>query len=658
MNHPRNEVEDNIKYLRLLSREYPSISAVCTEIINLQAILDLPKGTEHFMSDLHGEYDAFYHIINNASGVIKEKVDTLFQNTVSALERQELATVIYYPERKLEEIKRSDRDMGDFYRITLRRLVDICRLVSSKYTRSKVRKALPPEFSYIINELLNSDTDRDNKEQYYRRIISTIIDIDRADAFIIGISQVIKRLAVDRLHILGDIYDRGTHAELIMDSLLSHHCVDIQWGNHDILWMGAAAGCPASVANVLNNSLQYNNLDTLEDGYGINLRPLALFANDLYRPSTIFAPRIYDDADHDRQDLELVSKIHKAIVVMQFKLEGEIIRRNKSYEMEDRLLLQNIDYKNGTITINGVTHTMRECDFPTIDPADPYRLSPEEAVLIEQLCDSFLQSERLQKHVRFLYSQGQMYRCHNSNLLFHGCVPLTPDGTLAGVELEGQVFRGRGLMDRSEALARQGYFATTGSEQRQRGQDYLWYLWCGKNSPLFGRGRMTTFERYFIEDKSTWEEPKNPYYQYTDNEMVMRTILHEFSLNPDCSHVINGHVPVRQKDGESPIKAGGKLIVIDGGLSRPYQKTTGIAGYTLIYNSYGMRLISHEPFSSARAAISKNLDIHSTSDMFELLGSRAKVADIDDGQAIKATIKDLDLLLCAYRTGIIVERDK
>ena len=655
MDTMQQQVEQNIKYLQLLAREYPSIPAVSTEIINLQAILDLPKGTEHFMSDLHGAFDAFNHIIQNASGVIKEKVDILYENTVSTLERQELATVIYYPERKLEEIKQTGRDMRDFYRITLRRLVDICRLVASKYTRSKVRKALPPDFEYIINELLNSNNDRENKEQYYARIISTIIDIDRADAFIIAISQVIKRLAVDRLHIIGDIFDRGDAADQIMDALLRHHCVDIQWGNHDILWMGAAAGNLASVANVLNNSLQYNNLDTIEDGYGINLRPLAIFANETYRYSPCFAPRIYDDADHDKRDIELVSKIHKAIVIMQFKLEGEIIRRNPQFEMEDRLLLSAIDYEKGTVTIGGKQYPLRDTDFPTIDPADPYRLSPEEEALMRQLCRSFEQSERLQKHVRFLYAKGGLYRCHNSNLLFHGCVPLNEDGSLATIEIGGKRLAGRAMMDYAEVLARQGYFAPRGSAERQRGLDFLWYLWCGKNSPLFGRGRMTTFERYLVADQTTWEEPKNPYYRHNEEEAVCRMILKEFGLDPERSHIINGHVPVKAKDGECPIKAGGKLVVIDGGLSRPYQRTTGIAGYTLIYNSYGMRLISHEPFESVQRAIEENLDIHSTSAIFERLPERMKVADIDDGRQIKATIRDLELLLSAYHLGVITE---
>ncbi len=652
------EVMENLKYLELLAKQYPTIQKASTEIINLQAILDLPKGTEHFLSDIHGEYEAFTHILNNASGVIKEKVDMLYQNSVPAAERASLATLIYYPKQKLQEVKRNTADMNEWYRITLHRLIDICRLVSSKYTRSKVRKALPEDFEYIIDELLHTNYETNNKDLYYEKIISTIIDIDRADAFISALSGLIKRLVVDRLHMVGDIFDRGPRADIVMDKLLSHHSVDIQWGNHDILWMGAAAGNGACIANVLNLSMQYNNLEVIELGYGISLRPLAVFAQEVYQDNYMrFWPRTLQEARYNPKDLQLVAQMHKAIAIIQLKLEGQIILRHPEYNMNDRLMLNFIDYEAGTVVIDGSTYNLTDCSFPTIDPNDPYRLSEEERVLVEQLTAAFARSEKLQKHVRFLYSNGSLYKCFNSNLLFHGCIPMEPDGTFMEFEFEGEKRKGKAFMDYADALARQGYYAPACSQDKRYGEDFLWFLWCGRNSPLFGRTKMTTFERLLIEEESTWIEPKNAYYQFTDNEEACIRILLEFGLDGAHSHIINGHVPVHSKDGESPIKANGRLIVIDGGFCRAYQPKTGIAGYTLIYNSYGTRISSHQPFAGSANAIRENSDIFSVTKVFETVTSRIKVSQTDSGQIIQKNIQELKLLLAAYRMGVIKETE-
>ena len=657
------KINDNHKFLSLLSEQFPTISAVSAEIINLRAILDLPKGTEHFLSDLHGEADAFLHILNNCSGVIREKVDLVFGHTIGAPDRAALATLIYYPRRKLANIKKTvpAEHLDDWYRITLHRLIEIVRIVSMKYTRSKVRKALPSDFAYIIDELLHTNYDAVNKELYYDKIISTIIEVGRADAFIEAISEVIKRLAVDHLHIVGDIYDRGPRADIIMDSLRAHHRVDVQWGNHDILWMGAAAGSPACIANVLNISLQYNNLDVIESGYAINLRPLTTFAQETYAQDDCapFFPRLLDEAGgYDPKHLALVAKIHKAIVVIQFKLEGQLIRRNPDFEMESRLLLDKIDYEHQTITIDGKKYPVRDCNFPTVDPKDPYRLTDEEAELVSRLVYNFTHSGKLQWHIRFLYAQGGLYKCYNDNLLFHGCIPLEEDGSFTTIRLEGKELSGKSLMDYADKMARQAYFAPEGSPAREHGLDFMWYLWCGKHSPLFGRSRMTTFERYLIEDKSTWTEGKDPYYELNNDPAIAARIIQEFGLDPERAHIINGHVPVKYKDGESPVKAGGKVIVIDGGFCRAYQPTTGLAGYTLIYNSYGLRIVSHAPFASTRQAIEKDEDILSTSTFFETMAERKKVADTDEGRRIAGEIDDLRLLLEAYRLGYIKEREK
>ena len=655
----------DLRYLQMLSRQYPTVQAASSEIINLQTILNLPKGTEHFISDVHGEYEAFLHILNSASGVVREKVDALFATSVSKAERDQLATLIYYPEEKLSVIAaqtENPEELEEWYRITLHRLIDICRLVTSKYTRSKVRKALPKEYAYIIDELLNTNYEFHNKRDNYENIISTIIDIDRAEGFIIAVCNLIKRMVVDRLHMVGDMFDRGPRADIIMDALMEHHNVDIQWGNHDVLWMGAATGSRTLVATVLSNSIHYNNLEVIETGYGISLRPLALFANEVYRDcdcSCFDAKFAGDDADHyTEKDKALAARMHKAITIILFKLEGQKILRHPEFGMEDRLLLDKIDYEKKSIVIDGVEYQLSDTDFPTVDRSNPYELSPEEDEVINQLTNSFQRSEKLQRHVRFLYSKGGLYKIYNGNLLLHGCIPLTPEGELLTFRADGKTLSGRAFLDYAEAVARQGYYAKPGSEERQYGMDYLWFLWCGRGSPVFGRDRMTTFERRFILDESTWTEPKNAYYQLYNDPAVCEFLLKQFGLEGPHCHIINGHIPVKSKKGESPMKAGGKLLVIDGGFCKAYQKTTGIAGYTLIYNSACFRLVSHEPFVGRANAIRENQDIASTSVVFERLESRLKIAGTDVGRQLQEQIDDLMALVQAFRNGEIVEDHK
>ncbi|CAB1253374.1 Fructose-1,6-bisphosphatase class 3 [Ruminococcaceae bacterium BL-6] len=633
---------DEIKYLKLLSEKYPTIQDVCTEIINLQAILNLPKGTEHFMSDLHGEYEAFYHILNNCSGVIREKVDAVFGGRLSAQERSELCTLIYYPEQKLRRVKKKTKNMDAWYQKTLRQLIEVCKVTASKYTRSKVRKALPPEFSYIIDELLHAQPDENsNQLVYHAKIIDTIIGISNADEFISAISSLIKRLAVDRLHIVGDIFDRGPGADSIMDLLMKHHAVDIEWGNHDILWMGAACGSEACVATVVKNCVAHGNLATLEQGYGVSLRELAMFAKETYT----------DCGD-------LTQAIKKAISVILFKLEGAVILRHPEYEMESRLLLHKIDYENRSIEIDGKTYRMNTVFFPTVSREYPYELTPQERQIMDGLVLGFRESERLHRHMRFLYAKGSMYLCFNQNLLFHGCIPLRPDGSLASVRIGDRLAKGKELMDLSDKIARRAYFGPKDGADKQFCQDYMWYLWCGKDSPLFGREKMTTFERIFIDDKSAWKEKKNAYYTYFNREETCRMLLREFGVDTPFSHIVNGHVPVRATSGENPIKAGGRLIVIDGGFCQAYHPTTGIAGYTLIYNSHGMRIMSHQPFGGVEAAIDENQDIESHSDVFETQHMRAMVMDTDNGNDISNKIFDLTLLLNAYRQGVLAQKAK
>ncbi|GAA0739515.1 fructose-1,6-bisphosphatase [Clostridium oceanicum] len=647
-------VSDNLRYLKLLSKQYPTISSASTEIVNLQGILNLPKSTEHFISDVHGEYESFTHVLKNASGVIKRKINDIFGNSLREEEKKKLATLIYYPEQKLDLIKQSETNLDDWYKITLYKLIKLCQIVSSKYTRSKVRKALPNDFSYIIEELLNEQADRVDKQEYYNSIIQTIIDIDRASEFIISISKVIQRLVVDRLHIVGDIYDRGPGADIIIDALSKHHSIDIQWGNHDIVWMGAAAGSEACIANVIRISLRYANLATLEDGYGINLLPLATFAMDFYGddPCTNFAPRTIEKTLSDT-DFNLLSKMHKAISIIQFKLEGQLIKRRSEFEMDNRLLLDKMNLEDKTIKLNGKSYKLRDTNFPTLSKENPYKLTEREECLIKKLRNSFLNSEKLQRHVRFLYNKGNMYLLYNSNLLFHGCIPLNKDGSFKEVLICNEKLKGKALLDKLTECAREAYFFKKDAKSKLYGMDMLWYLWCGPNSPVFGKAKMATFERYFINDKSTHKEIKDNYYNFRDDENMCIRIFKEFNLDPETSHIINGHIPVKTKNGESPIKAKGKLLVIDGGFCKAYQPQTGIAGYTLIYNSYGLLLTSHGPFESTQKAIEEGNDILSSTVILEHVSKRKRVIDTDIGKEIKSQINDLKMLLVAYRKGLI-----
>ena len=650
---------EHLHYLKMLAKQYPTVQAASTEIINLQAILNLPKATEHFISDVHGEHEAFRHILNSASGVVREKLDELFGTTMTRSERDQLATLIYYPEEKLEELEAAGEDMEEWYRITFHRLIEVCCLVSSKYTRSKVRKAMPPEYAYIIDELIHTHYEDTDKRDYYENIIATIIQLGRADNFLVELCGLIKRLAVDHLHLVGDIYDRGPGADIIMDALLNHHSVDIQWGNHDILWMGAASGSRTLVATVLLNSLRYNNLDIIETGYGISLRPLSVFADEVYKGHDISRFKIKftenDEGDYTEKDKRLVAQMHKAINMILFKLEGQKILRNPSFGMDDRLLLDKIDYENQCITIGGKTYPMLDTDFPTVDPQDPYRLTPEEDALIAQLTASFMHSEKLQRHIRFLYSKGSLYRIYNGNLLFHGCVPMAEDGSLLHFSIGCDDLSGKEFLDYADTVARRAYYNKPGSPERQFGMDFLWWLWCGRNSPIFGRDRMTTFERRFIADEDTWTEPKNAYYRLYQDPAVCDALLHQFGLTGEHCHIINGHMPVKSKKGESPIKGGGKLLVIDGGFCKAYQNTTGIAGYTLIYTSNCLRLVSHQPFAGRANAIRENQDIASSSQVLEWMDKRLKIAQTDIGRQLQEQIDDLMALLAAFRSGAIVE---
>lgn len=649
-------IEKDLRYLQLLAKQYPSISIASTEIINLQAILNLPKGTEHFITDVHGENESFTHMRRNASGVIKRKIDDVFGNSLREEEKSKLATLVYYPEQKLEIIKQTENNLEDWFKITLYQLIQLCKNICSKYTRSKVRKALPKDFAYIIEELLHEQDDRVDKQAYYNGIIKTIIDIHRASEFIITICNVIQRLVVDRLHIIGDIYDRGPGADIIMEALMNHHSVDIQWGNHDILWMGAAAGCEACICNVLRISLRYANLRTIEDGYGINLLPLATFAMEFYGEDMCegFTPKTLDK-NISENELILLAQMHKAISLLQFKIEGQIIKRHPEFQMDDRLLLDKIDIEKGEIDLDGEKYKLNDTSFPTIDWSDPYQLSEREKDLIEKLTRSFVNSEKLQRHIKFLYSKGSMYLIYNSNLLFHGCIPLNEDGSFKEVKIGNIKYSGKALLDRVDRAARDSYFFKNNTQVKKYGMDLMWFLWCGPDSPVFGKDRMTTFERYFIDDKSTHYENKNYYYKYRDNEKVIESILEEFKLDPNTSHIINGHIPVKTKEGESPIKANGKLLVIDGGFCKAYQPQTGIAGYTLIYNSYGLLLTSHGPFSAIKNAVKEDNDILSSTVILEHVVRRKRVADTDKGAELRKQIADLEKLLIAYRKGLIKE---
>lgn len=649
----------DLKYLKLLSKSFPTISDASTEIINLEAILNLPKGTEHFLTDIHGEHEAFQHVIKNASGVIKKKVEDIFGHTLREWEKKELCTLIYYPEQKLKIIKAREHDIDDWYKMILVRLLKVCENVSSKYTRSKVRKALPKEFSYIIQELMHESLNEPNKHGYVEAIISTIVSTGRSENFIVAISKLIQRMTIDSLHIIGDVYDRGPGAHIIMDILCDYHNVDIQWGNHDLVWMGAAAGSEACMANVIRMSLRYTNLATLEDGYAINLMPLASFALEMYGedPCTVFKPKMSEDEVVKQKQIKMISQMHKAISVIQFKLEGQLIERNPEMGMSERRLLHLIDYEKGTITLNGKIYQLKDKSFPTIDPKNPYELTEDERELVDKLIHSFTHSEKLRKHMRCIYANGSLYLVRNSNLLYHGSVPLNEDGSFRSVRIQGEEYSGKKLFDKIDQIVRQAYFEEKKTKEKRYGLDFIWYLWCGPSSPPFDKDRMATFERYFISDKETHKENKGHYYHLKDNREICEKILEEFGIRDEHSHIINGHIPVKTTKGESPIKADGKLLVIDGGYSKAYQPETGIAGFTLIYNSHGLQLVQHQPFVSTQQAIENGEDIISETTVLEFSNRRKLVRDTDIGKELMQQIDDLTKLLDAYRSGYLKEDD-
>lgn len=645
--------DEHLRYLRLLSQKYKTVAAAASEIIRIEALLRLPKGTEHFMSDLHGEHEAFVHILNSASGVIREKIDTVLGPDVPAEERAELATLVYYPNQKLPELKARQPDLHAWYRLTLLRLIDLCRFVSSKHTRDHVRRCLPQNCGYILDELLHAHFEDHDKDQYYGEIIESILRYDRADAYIVRFCEVIKRLAVDRLHIVGDLFDRGPRPDRILDSLMAHHQVDIQWGNHDVVWMGAAAGSPLCIMTVLKTTLAYNNLDTLEGGYGISLRQLERFAQSTYADSDVSRWIPHADPRTAAGDLTAAARMHKAVTVMMLKLEAQVIARNSDFDLQGRDFLNHIDFAAGTVDYHGTVYPLLDCDFPTVDPAAPTTLTAEEAHVIAGLVRSFAESERLQRHVQFLYAHGAFYKICNGNLLYHGAVPMTEDGAFAAIRFEGVARSGKQLFDYCDRRARQGYSAPPGSPARLAGQDFLWYLWCGAKSPLFGRSAMTTFERLYIADPAAHREIKDPYYKHIAALDTAERILREFGLAGAGCHIVNGHVPVRAIEGESPIKGGGRLIIIDGGFCRAYHQRTGIAGYTLVYNSRGLILRTHQPFESAEKAIHEDEDIASKSEYIYTAPQRILVRDTDEGGRKQALIRDLCALVEAYQTGVL-----
>ena len=647
----------DLHYLELLSKNYPTIQKASTEIINLYSILSLPKGTEHYMSDIHGEYEAFTHILNNASGVIMRKINDIFKDNMRAKEKKALSTLIFYPKRKLKIVLREEQNPDEWYRLTLLRLIEVCRSVSSKYTRSKVRKSLPKDFAYVIEELLHEKESTVNKQDYYNGIINSIISTKRSNEFIIAICTLIRNLSIDRLHIVGDIYDRGESPDKVMEGLMAHNSLDIQWGNHDVVWMGAALGCKAYIATVLRIAARYDNLRTIEESYGINTLPLATFALEIYQndPCEKFHPKLTGNYEYNKKQLALISRIHKAITIIQFKLEAHIIMRNPQFNMNDRLLLDKIDYEKGTILLDGETYKLNDTNFPTINPKDPYKLTKEENEVINRLKFSFLNSEKLQKHIKFMFDKGSMYLVYNSNLLYHGCIPLNKDGSFKKIKILDKKYYGKSLVDKLDQIARRFYSNKINNIPSSYEIDYMWYLWAGPDSPLFGKSKMATFERYFIDDKKTHIEIPNPYFNLRDDVKTVDKILKEFDLDPEKSHIINGHIPVKYRKGENPVKAKGKLIVIDGGLAKAYQPVTGIAGCTLIYNSYGLILVTHKPFVSTKEAIEKDKDIFSSQQILEQNTVRKKVGDTDIGDVIKKQIKELEMLLYAYREGLITE---
>ena len=641
-----------LKYLELLSKNFRNIAETSTEIINLEAILNLPKGTEHFLSDIHGEYEAFTHVLRNGSGSIRQKIEDIFGETLDEVEKKELATLIYYPDAKYNLEEKKNRNIEEWSKKNIYRLVKVCKHASTKYTRSKVRKAMPKDFEYIIQELLYERNEEENKRDYVDAIIDTIISIKYTKDFMKAMGELIRRLAIDRLHVVGDIYDRGPAPHLIMDCLQEYHNVDIQWGNHDLLWIGAGIGNKACIANVIRICSRYNNHDILEEAYGINLLPLATFAMKYYGkdPCRNFRPK--EGVDND-----LIAQMHKAISIIQFKVEGIFSERNPQFEMEDKELLKNIDYHKGTVTIGGKEYQLNDTHFPTVNPDNPLELTKEEVTLLNKLKHSFMNSEKLQRHLKFLLNKGSMYLKCNSNLLYHGCIPLNSEGELVEVNIDGINYKGKSYFDKIEAIIRESFFNWENNEKDKRNRDFLWYLWCGKNSPLFGKDVMRTFERYFIDDKKIHKENKNPYYQFINKKEICEMILREFGLNPETSHIINGHVPVKVKEGESPVKADGKLFMIDGGFSKAYRKTTGIAGYTLVYNSYGIKIISLAPFESQEKAIKEGADILSSTVVFDEIREITKVKDTDIGKELQRQIDDLKKLLISYRTGLIKQKE-
>ena len=650
--------KEHLHYMEQLSEMYPTINKAATEIINLQAIVNLPKGTEHFLSDIHGEYEAFSHVLKNGSGAVRKKIEDVFGKALSESDKSGLATLIYYPKKKMEIVKQTEDNMSLWYKTTLYRLIEVCKTVSSKYTRSKVRKALPEDYSYVIEELITEKPEVLNKEAYYEAIVNTVVELGQAEQFIVVLCELIQQLVVDHLHVLGDIYDRGAGSHLIMDRLCKYHSLDIQWGNHDIIWMGAAAGNLACVATVIRNSIRYGNLDLLEEGYGINMLPLATFAMKAYAddPCEKFVFKGTQSITNFEEN-EMTRKMHKAIAMIRFKLEGQLIKKYPEYGMEERLVLEKIDYENGTVELEGKTFKMLDTNFPTIDPADPYKLTDEEYEVITRLRSSFLHCEKLQTHVQLLLKKGGMYKVYNGNLLFHGCIPMMEDGSFAKVNIYGTEYSGKALFDVLELYVRKAFFSTH-EDEREKGADIMWYIWTAPYSPLYGRKKMATFERYFLAEEDMKVEVKNCYYELINKPEIADKILSEFGLSGDRAHIINGHVPVHRMKGESPVKCNGKVIVIDGGFSKAYRSRTGIAGYTLIYNSYGLTLTAHEPFESPETAVRDERDIVSKREAVEFMDKRILVGDTDDGEKIRRKIDDLKMLISAYRSGEIIEKDK
>lgn len=651
--------KERIHYLEQLAELYPTIGRASTEIINLQSILYLPKGTEHFLSDIHGEFRAFSHVLRNGSGAVRKKIDDVFGHTLSTADKMSLATLIYYPQKKIELVKQQEEDMENWYKITLYRLIEVCKTVSSKYTRSKVRKALPEDYAYVIEELITEKQEVLNKEAYYEAIVNTIVELGQTDNFIVALAELIQRLVIDHLHILGDIYDRGPSPDLIMDRLEKYHSFDIQWGNHDMVWMGAATGQLACIAAVIRTSIRYGNLDLIEDGYGINMVPLATFAMDAYKddPCERFVLKNSTDEERSKKETEMNRKMHKAIAIIRFKLEGQLVQKWPDFGMQNRCLLHKINYEKKTVEIDGQEYPMLDTYFPTVDPENPYELTPEETEVMARLRTSFIHCEKLQRHVRLMLKRGSMYKIYNGNLLYHGCVPMNEDGSFAKVNIYGKYYSGKELYDVLESYVRKAFFSLD-KEEREKGRDMMWYIWTAPNSPLYGRSKMATFERYFLEDKKMHHESKNAYYHLFNKPETADKILHEFGLKDGRVHIINGHVPVERMAGESPVKCNGKLILIDGGFSKTYRRKTGIAGYTLTYNSYGLTLSAHEPFDFSDSAVRDELDIVSNQEAVEYADRRILVGDTDYGKRMMSRIEELKELIRAYQSGEIAELDE